>query len=489
MTSHVPLLIVGLCACIVLGIAQGLFVSYASRPLGARSLSILGAITGLWYLLIIGVAVCGSHLIVELGKRKNLWGRFRVVFVPSEPDWVILWAAVLVSSIGAVSLILFGSPSPLTPFIAEEPSIVGSLILFLTIPVSFGLATLVVNLLRGVQYIGTRMLDIPISSHLSADGEDLSSDFVKQQVQSVETNLTILVSRDEQARQEIHWTRDFIAKIREPRIFDPPDVFSIDSQISLRSIYPAAMLLWSEQVRLRIQNVQPKPVVAGSAWSDSATKWRQNLVGYLESRRSSAVTQFLNANSNIGAPDELKYRGDDETISDSSSLAIRILVFDIKVLLTEVVGAVLESHAAAKIPLFFVPAFYVREAVLAPEVSQRVLAICQDFAELQLKMYEVGEGIWPPWNSSGENSLGEPLWRQSEDDCIVVDDTAWTGYPNEPREDPRRENALPHLRQFLAVLGLPRLLLASHARALAMKARDGGTQEQLFRDWYKQSGG
>ncbi len=499
-------------AALVLGTAfvvLGGISAYLWTQLGASGSSgqmLQGAIQAVWYLTCSVLALWAVDLIQNLLTRQSVSSstgpRFRKVLIPSDPDWVVFSAGLFSASTALLFLAFTREGNPLYP---RGNDWQGALIPIMVIGFSAALVTwAAVNMLRYLQFSACLRSGIPPSLHLCEDVAELSTDFVsaklKEVYQSTEraikenyTDLTVFISRDDQAAREMGWSVQFVNKIRNPVISSPPDVFSIDSQVSIRSIYPASLRFWSAQIR---RGTEPCKVLhAEPGAGEALLAYRTALTRYLQTCIDRAWDNFrqLNANGDCADTAEAKLA----SISQDRAHSVRLLIFEPKVLESHAINAVIEFHEAANMPLFYVPNFYIRGVSEAefpwadhwPEV--RVL--CNLYARVQDCWRRTELSIWNPCAEllpDSPKKLG-PLWRAGSDDFVIVDDAAWRGYPA-PRDGegestpPVETDPLPLLQKYLYMIGLPHVLLAVHASALIGRARRAGgplTMRALY-DWW-----
>jgi hypothetical protein len=294
------------------------------------------------------------------------------------------------------------------------------------------------------------------------------------------TDLTVLISRDDQGSGEMGWSEQFVNKIRQPCITAPPDVFASDSQVSIRSIYPASMRFWAAQIRK--SDVTWKILVQDQETEQKTMKYRDGLVAYLQECIKGSRSNFQHLNRNGRCSDCAEERP--EALKSNAAISARVLVYAPKVLLTHSVSAVIEFHEAVGIPLFYVPDFYLR-ALSASDAMwgdhwSKVTQLCDLFAKMQSHWRAKGVSSWNACFEMLPKNPKDllPLWRGAGDDVVIIDDTAWQGYPGtKDNNPPAGRDPLPVLQKFLFILGLPHVLLASHAREIVSRCQPFESQE------------
>lgn len=481
------------------------------------ALAIQAVLGALWYTTVgVLAAALVSFMVVALNNLKigAPKYRFRWEYWFTQEDWAV-FALGIFGSVGVtVAVLLKDVEIPLD--LGYGDILAYPVIVILAACLA---AVLVTNLLRWLQFVGFTVRNLRPPSCLADGSVELSVESVRGTLQEVVKDgvstkigdiqdqlrgIEILVARDEQGSQELAWSEKYIERLENPNLSKPADILSIDSQTSLRAIYPAALLFWSEQVRLKLRSAQVEWMINNQDVVGAGNRWRRALAEFMRDSIDRANQNFgrINAESGDAIANRVLVQDMIDGIRPDRSISVRLLIYEYGVLGNEVVRAVIEFHEAVGIPLFFLPAPFCRrlrsyggggggaERGEMGKIWSRVNELGQLYRQVQQVMANSSqEKRWSGTRHLTIEDLSSGLWSGSDDDFIIVDDVAWKGYPGPYGRPqlPEEIDPLPYIQKFCFLLSCPGILLAAHARALATRERVGAgiAGANLLAHWYE----
>lgn len=345
------------------------------------------------------------------------------------------------------------------------------------------LAVVIVNVLRFLQYYGYISNKLYPPDNLNRS-EINYSDRKFDEIGSKLLGLTKAIAREgiEPGERE-KW---FINKINNPMYFIPPDIFSVDSFTSFKTISPAALMLWTAQ----INELNSKDWGPTNHSVEAYEGWRNTLSQYITASLNLANQSYETINSRIPnkhVPRRSVNFKEFPLPRTNRVMAARIIILDIDTLSSDATLSVIKFHAAVQIPLFFIDMSFLRGYLVDITSNEFLRAKHIMVQYLHFHNSNLDFSRKTPINAEEYNHVlpnEKAIWSSLNDDFIIVDDVAWQGYDF---KDENGAEAFPFLLRFFYLLACKKILLASDAYDLANK-RDGddtnGGIEDLRR-WYK----